>query len=256
MRRAPTIDELRRVCQPPEIVGRRSEEHWTGRLYMRRLSLHVTRTAIGFGVSANGVTWIMLTIGIAGAAVLGIGGVWPASVTAVAMHLFALLDASDGEVARWNGTQGATGIYLDRVAHYSSESVLFAALGWRAAAGETGEPWMLLGLVAALGVVFARLETDLVDSARAKAGLAAIRDEGGEIRPRSVRTIRRVADFLPIHRLTGAVEMSLLMVAVAVVDAGRGDLLVTRGALIALTSIAWLVVVGHLVSILASDRLR
>jgi phosphatidylglycerophosphate synthase len=255
MRDMPTIDELRKVCQPPDIVGRRSEEHWTGRLYMRRISLHVTRVAIGLGLSANGVTWLMVVIGLGGGAILGVGGVWPAVVAAASMHLFALLDASDGEVARWNGTQGATGIYLDRVAHYSSEAVLFAALGWRAAAGDTTEPWVIVGLVTAIGIVFARLETDLVDASRAKAGLGAIRDEGGQPTG-TVGTLRRIADFLPFHRLTGAVEMSLVAVVAAVADAARGDLIATRITLVGLLAIAWLVVVGHLISILSSDRLR
>ena len=38
---------LRQVTQPPAIRGRRSAEHWTGDLYMRRISPYLTRLLIG-----------------------------------------------------------------------------------------------------------------------------------------------------------------------------------------------------------------
>lgn len=254
MARGPSIEELRRVCQPPEIVGRRTEEHWTGRLFMRRISLHVTRAALRLGLSANAVTGIMLVLGLVAPALLLVAGVWPAVGVVIALQVFVLLDASDGEVARWNRTQGATGIYLDRIAHYTNEAALFAALGWRA--GDLGTWWPVVGLAAAIGVMLARAETDLIDAARVKAGLDAIRDTGGGSRSGAVSSIRRIADFIPIHRAVGAVEMTLLTLGAAVVDSARGDLVATQALLGGLAVVAWLVVAWHLLTILTSDRLR
>ena len=40
---APSLTELRAVAQPESLLARRGEEHWAGRLYMRRVSIRLTR---------------------------------------------------------------------------------------------------------------------------------------------------------------------------------------------------------------------
>ena len=42
----PTLEELRSVVQPEELMGRVNGEHWAGRLYMRHVSLRVTRLLV------------------------------------------------------------------------------------------------------------------------------------------------------------------------------------------------------------------
>ena len=251
----PSIAELRPVCQPPAVLGRRSEEHWAGRLYARRVSLHVTRRFLGWGMSADGVTVLMLLIGLGGAGLLFVGGVWPAVAALVAIQAYLLLDCVDGEVARWRRTESARGVYLDRVSHYLVEGLLLVAVGWRAG-GDSHPVWLAVGLGGALAVVLGRVETDLIDAARAKAGMDAIGDSGSGVRPRPLRWARRVFDFFPIHRITGAVEASVLVAVAAVVDAARGDLGVSRVLLIVVGSVAAMSAAGHLVLVLASDRLR
>jgi phosphatidylglycerophosphate synthase len=250
----PSIDDLRRVTQPDSVLGRRSEEHWTG-AYMRRLSPYVTRLALRLGMSADAVTVTMLVVGLTGAGLLFVGGLWPAVAAAGGVQLYLLLDCVDGEVARWNRTESARGVYLDRISHYLVEGALFTGLGWRAGGGES-TAWLAVGLGGALAVILGRIETDLVDAARAKAGLAAIGDHGASISRPLLRAMRRMADFVPVHRFTGAAEASLLIAAAAVADRVRGDLLASRGLAVALGVIAGTVAVGHLITVLASDRLR
>src|SRR5690625_3941561 len=72
----PSLAELRRKAQPSEVLARRNAEHWTGRLYIRHISIHLTRMLIPTGISANGVTWLMLLTGVAGASVLFSGRWW------------------------------------------------------------------------------------------------------------------------------------------------------------------------------------
>lgn len=251
----PSIAELRAVCQPASVIGRRSDEHWAGRLYMRGVSIYLTRLFLGWGLSADGVTVLMLLVGLGGAAALFVGGVWPAVVAFFGVQVYLLLDCVDGEVARWRHTESARGVYLDRISHYLVEGLLLVGLGWRAGVGSHAA-WLGLGLGAALAVIFGRIETDLVDAARAKAGLVAIGDAGARVRPPALRLARRIFDFVPIHRVTGAVEASTLIVAAAVVDAVRSDLTTSRLLLGVIAAIATLVAVGHLVSVLVSDRLR
>lgn len=248
----PSIAELRPVCQPPAVVERRSDEHWAGRLYMRGVSLRVTRLAVGWGIGADAVTLVMLVVGLAAAATVVVAGVWPAVVAFVGVQAYLLLDCVDGEVARWRRTESPRGIYLDRISHYLVEATLLGALGWRAGGGA----WLSWGLAGSLGVMLARIETDLVDAARSKSGRSAIGDGGATLPVGPLRSIRRLATLVPLHRLTGAVEASVVILVAAVADSVRHDLAASRLALAVLVAVAVAVAIGHLVSVLASDRLR
>ena len=75
----PSIAELKAATQPASIFARNSGEHWAGRLYVRRLSPYVTRALVPTRVSPNAVTWGMLVVGIAAAAVLTLPGWVPAA---------------------------------------------------------------------------------------------------------------------------------------------------------------------------------
>jgi hypothetical protein len=60
----------------------------------------------------------------------------------------------------------------------------------------------------------------------------------------------------PFHRALLAIELSLLTVVAGLVDALTSGLLGSRILLVALVPIAVVVVTGHLLSILRSDKLR
>ena len=62
-----------------------------------------------------------------------IPGLWGAVLAVLLTQLQMLWDASDGEVARWRGTSSPLGIFLDRVGHYLTESLIPIGLGVRAA---------------------------------------------------------------------------------------------------------------------------
>lgn len=268
----PSVAELRAVCQPADIVGRYSGEHWAGRLYGRRVSIYVTWALVRIGLSANAITVLMALIGAAGAALFAFRNLW-APITGVALiQLYLVLDCSDGEVARWRGTTGAKGIFLDRLGHYVVEATLFVAMGMRAAAFlakvDTGPllvlvlrtrmEWLFLGAVAALIHLLGKVETDLVHVARGKADLPQLTDEEETSLPRAtaLSSLRRWARAVPLYRLTGAVEASWIAVVVALIDEARGGAAWTEGFIIGALFVTALVFFGHLVMILASNRLR
>ena len=113
----PSIAELKAATQPASIFARNSGEHWAGRLYVRRLSPYVTRALLPTRVSPNAVTWGMLVVGLAAAAVLTLPGLGPgARRRSLLIQLQILLDCSDGELARWRRQFSPAGIYLDRFA--------------------------------------------------------------------------------------------------------------------------------------------
>lgn len=258
----PSIAELREVTQPPAIRGRRTAEHWTGDLYMRRISPYLTRLLVRAGLTANAVTALMIVSGAASGFALLIPGLWGAVLAVLLTQLQMLWDASDGEVARWRATSSPLGVFLDKVGHYLTESLIPLALGVRAAGGlddvSTGYGWTTLGAVLAVLIVLNKALNDMVHVARAHAGLAKVADDEATTAPRAqgLARLRRLARFLPFHRLYHSIELSLIVLAAAVVDAVAGDLTGTRILLVVLVPAALLAVAGHFVAIVSSSRLR
>ncbi|MBW3604520.1 MAG: CDP-alcohol phosphatidyltransferase family protein [Actinobacteria bacterium] len=257
----PSVAELRAVCQPPELVGRRSAEHWAGRLYMRRLSPYATRLALRLPVTPNGWTVLMIAVGVAGAAILAVPGLGTAVLAAVAVQLYLLLDCVDGEVARWRRATSAAGVYLDRLGHYTVEAALLIALGVRVDGGYGSlRGATMLGLLAAVLALLSKVESDLVVVARTSAGLPATveaADEAERAAPRhaALRDVRRVFAVVPIHRLIGGIELSLLAVVAAVVDTATDTNVGSSALLIAAVAVGAIVALGHPVSVLNSRRL-
>ena len=260
----PTIAELREVTQPPAVRGRRSAEHWTGDLYMRHLSPYLTRGLVRAGFSANAVTALMIVTGFAAGPALLLSGLAGAALAVALTQMQMLWDASDGEVARWRGTTGALGVFLDRVGHYGTESLIPLALGARAAGGldeltdGEGYGWTTLGGLLAVVIVLNKSLNDMVHVARAAAGLSRAADDKATSTPRvsGLARLRRLARFVPFHRLYHSIELSLIILVAAVVDVVVGDLTGTRVLLIVLLPAALLAVAGHFLAIVTSSRLR
>jgi hypothetical protein len=99
---------------------------------------------------------------------------------------------------------------------------------------------------------------DGVHLARAVNDLPRLQDRADEAAPRvsSVRRLRSLARFVPFHRVFHSVEMTLLALVAAGVDAVAGGLDGTRLLVAVLVPVAGLTVVGHLLAILTSSRLR
>ena len=253
--------QVRAVGQPPGLLERSSAEHWAGRLYMRRLSPHVTRALLPHAGhperrhvahDRDAACWPRSCSRCPASR--------PRSGRSLLIQLQLLLDCVDGELARWREQRSPAGVYLDQVAHTLTEAALPIALGIRADGGwdEIGG-WTTLGLVVAVLVLILKAESALVVVARAESGRPPARDEAAVAAPRAsgLRRLRRALRFAPFFRAFVAVEASLL----AARRRGRGtprpgDLAGTRGLLTALVPIAALTAAGHLAAILASDRLR
>ena len=243
----PTIAELRAATQPASIFDRNSGEHWAGKLYMRRLSPYLTRLLLRTGISANGVTWLMILAGVAAAGVLALPGLLPAIGAVVLIQLQLLLDCSDGEVARWRGEKSVLGVYLDRIGHWLTEGALPIALGVR-----TGDDtYVMLGLIASVLVLLIKGESALVTVARAEAGMPPPEDTVAVAAPRPglLRTARRVLGWLPFYRAFVAVEATLLALAAEILG-------LTEELVVALVVVTGITAAGHLLAIVTSARLR
>ncbi len=229
---------------------------------MREISLRCTRHLVNTRLTPNQYTGLMIVAGVAAGAGLLVPGLTGAVLGALLIQVYLLLDCVDGELARWRGQTSITGVYLDRVGHYLAEAALLVGFGIRAAdvfhhSGPTIQWfWAFLGTVAALGAILIKAETDLVDVARSRSGLPAVKDEAAVPRSSGLAAARRAAAALKFHRLVGGVEASLVMLAAGIADFLNGGLLATRAAVVLLAAVAVLQTVLHLVSILASSRLK
>jgi phosphatidylglycerophosphate synthase len=243
----PSIAELRAATQPASIFERNSGEHWAGKLYMRRLSPYLTRLLLRTGISANGVTWLMIVAGVAAAGVLALPGLLPAVGAVLLIQLQLLLDCCDGEVARWRGQSSAVGVYLDRIAHWVTYAALAIALGVRA----DGDEYVVLGLVAAVLILFIMGESALVTVARAEAGLPPAVDTREVAAPRAtgLRRARRLVGYVPFFRAFVAVEATLLALLAEIAG-------LTEEWVVALVVIGAITALGHLLAIVTSARLR
>ncbi|MCI4657107.1 CDP-alcohol phosphatidyltransferase family protein [Cryobacterium zhongshanensis] len=257
-----SIAELRAVAQPPEVRLRANAEHWTASLYLRDVSPYLTWLLLKTSVTANGVTALMILVGWSTAAALLIPGVWGALLALFLGQLQMLVDCCDGEVARWRGESSPAGVFLDKVGHYSTEALIPIAFGIRAAAYPFESPddflWTTLALVLALVIVLNKALNDMVHVARANAGLTKLADTRGEQAPAPGRIyqLRRLARFVPFHRLYHSVELTILIFASAVIGRFVGEPLMDRIVLIALVPLSLLALVGHFVAIMASRRVR
>jgi phosphatidylglycerophosphate synthase len=253
----PSLAELRQAGQPQAVIDRLNDEHWAGRLYMRKFSPAATWVFARLGWTPNAVTGAFIACGLAAGVVIAFGGLLTAVVGAVLIQGYLLFDCADGELARWSQRTSPTGIYLDGVGHYLAESALLAGLGIRAQGHLAGwGPYVSAGLGAALLAMLVKAETDNVVVARAKAGLPSGHENAG-LAPRGsgLALARRLASVLRLHRITHAVELSLLILLAAIADALRGGLLATRVLVLACLTVSALMVVAHLVAIVSSRRL-
>lgn len=256
----PSVAELRPVVHPPGVKDRRSGEHWGGRLYMREISLRITRQLANTRVTPNQLTYLMTLAGVLAAPALLVPGIPGAVLGVLAVQMYLLLDCVDGELARWKKQYSLAGVYLDRVGAYLCDAAVLVGLGLRAAdlwgGGRIDWLWAFLGTLAALGAILIKAETDLVGVARHQAGMEPVKEAAAEPRSSGMALARKAAAALKFHRLILGIEASLLILVLAVLDQRHGDLFFTRLGVAVLAGIAMLQTLLHLVSVLASSRLK
>lgn len=118
-----SIKELRTICQKNE------SQHWYV-ILNRKLSIYITKLLLYTPLSANQVTLLQLLIIVLGC-VFFISGQYLYSVLgALLLFLSNLLDYVDGEVARYKGTSGVAGEYLDELVHSIEYAVIFPSISF------------------------------------------------------------------------------------------------------------------------------
>lgn len=119
-------------------------------ILQRVLSIYITRAILPTRITANQVTALMLLVGVASAIPLFMGYIW----TGLALsYLCILLDASDGEVARYRKSYSLKGIYLDLINHLAIQAWFFLGLGYAIAQYQTGQMYTVVLVAAMVGAL-------------------------------------------------------------------------------------------------------
>src|SRR5581483_9842674 len=115
MTERPTLAELRARVHKDR---HREIGNWLARRWARPTAVYGTWLAIRLGLSAHQVTLAAMAAGLGGALAVGTG-TRAGFVAGAALSLLAFwLDRVDGQVARWRGTAGLDGVYLDYLMHH------------------------------------------------------------------------------------------------------------------------------------------
>ncbi|HET9945911.1 MAG TPA: DUF5941 domain-containing protein [Actinomycetes bacterium] len=108
----------------------------------RPVARRLTPVALRLGLTPNAVTVASLLVGLAAAALFGVGDRWALVAGAVLLQLSLVVDCVDGDVARYTRRFSATGAWLDASTDRLKEFACYAGLAW-GAGGADGDAWTL-----------------------------------------------------------------------------------------------------------------
>ena len=139
-----SIKELRRICQStrPSIF-----EDPLSRIYYK-ISIYFTWFCLVLRMSANQVTILSGLIAILGGFLISFESIYITLMGGLCFHIFAILDMSDGEVARYRDQGGVEGHYLDWFMHFITPTALVMGLFLSSAGSLDNKILLILGLIA------------------------------------------------------------------------------------------------------------
>lgn len=153
----PTLAELRSRVHKDR---HREIGNWLARQWARPTAVYGTWLAVRLGLSAHQVTVLALVAGLGAAAAIGTGTRAGFVVGAVLNIAAFWLDRVDGQVARWRGSAGLDGVFLDYVMHHVLSLALGFGLGFGLAARAGDLRWALAGFAIAAGWALLGLHND------------------------------------------------------------------------------------------------
>jgi phosphatidylglycerophosphate synthase len=118
------IKELRQICQTPV----QDQDPFYGRFFSRKISIYVTKVLLYTPISANQVTTIMLLTGIVASFLFSYGIYIYSIIGSLLLQFFFILDCVDGEIARYRRTYSNLGVYIDRISHNITDSIIYIGI--------------------------------------------------------------------------------------------------------------------------------
>lgn len=120
-----TIDEIRRIGQPPEKIR---EENSYG-CVLRKVSPYLVKFFVEHNISANQISLFGILLGVIGSFLFVFGNPYLMLIGCLLNQLRHLFDRVDGEVARVTNSKTVGGAYLERIQGTIVNTFLFVYLG-------------------------------------------------------------------------------------------------------------------------------
>lgn len=151
-----SIHELREQLQSEKV----NRQAWGYRYLRRGLSIYVTSLLLRTNIRPNQVTVAMVLVGMAGAVAIFFGYIW---LGFLLIYLNIVLDAVDGELARYKKVFSLRGVYMDRINHLAVPGFFFLAVTFWVLGAEFNphEPLFVLGVLGAFALPLSLVAGDI-----------------------------------------------------------------------------------------------
>jgi phosphatidylglycerophosphate synthase len=112
-----------------EIYAAQNFKEFYSRTFSGKISPFIAAACCGTPITPNHLTVLMIPTGILGGIAMSMGTPLGFLIGGLLFVLLNIIDAADGELARYTKRTSDFGDYLDRVAHYMTNTALFVGLG-------------------------------------------------------------------------------------------------------------------------------
>src|SRR5690606_34256960 len=112
-----------------EIYAAQNFKEFYSRTFSGKISPFIAAACCGTPITPNHLTVLMTPTGILGGIAMSMGTAPGFLVGGLLFVLLNIIDAADGELARYTGQTSDFGDYLDRVAHYMTNTALVVGMG-------------------------------------------------------------------------------------------------------------------------------
>ena len=183
-----SISELRKICQSsrPSIFN-----DFLNRFYYR-VSIYFTWVCIVFRLSANQVTIISVTFSIMGGVLIATGDKLYILIGFLFFHIFAILDMSDGEVARYRSEGGMTGHFLDWYMHFITSLSFMTGLMIHSFDNLNNNLLIVLAIISIAVPIFDKIITSSGWTVIAWTRLRDLKNNQVQIKPEALSKVDRI----------------------------------------------------------------
>ena len=151
------LSELNKICQKPDYrtVGNRMV-----RYFERPAALYITWVLIHTPVTAHQVTFIALSVAVAGAICFTFGTPGYFLVAVLLWQFWYLLDHVDGQIARYRRSVSLEGVFYDFVMHHVVNLIMGFAIGYGCYRASHKASAIILGFITSFSLGMTGLLSD------------------------------------------------------------------------------------------------
>lgn len=208
-RNKPTIEEVRRLGQPPDVLVRDVEGIFGP--INRKFSLRVSWFLLHFSfISPNMVTVFHVLLGLFGGLLILLPGFWGPAAFVFVYLLWKNLDAVDGEMARYLNRRSYSGPFIDSLGYLLVYLGTFVSIGLKAHQSTGNQNFIYLGIATAVLIVLSISAQYIREATLFEQGFSPEQEEAGESKKSwLVETYRS---------LIYPIEVSFIVVAIIIVS--------------------------------------